>query len=54
VKLRIVWYAAGLCIVRSGPYRTQVEAVHAMRLVGSTDEMPIYPHDMRTWPEAMR
>lgn len=42
----IVWYARGGDIAKSGPHRTQMKAVDAMRLVKGG-----FPADVFVWPE---
>lgn len=50
---RVVWYARGGGIARTGPYRSQMEAWESMRY---TDAMRratqlVYPADTVVWPE---
>jgi hypothetical protein len=53
-KKKIVWFARGGNIAKSGPYKTQIEAVNAMRLVNNPkldDTQPIFLRDIFVWPE---
>ena len=48
---KILWYARGGGLARMGPFESQVEAVKALRTMGSTPTYPIYPSDSWVWPE---
>lgn len=50
MKKKIVWYARGGGIAMSGPYKTQMDAVKAMLLLGSTMDYPKFPDDVFIWP----
>lgn len=51
MNTKIVWYARGGGIEKCGPFKTQIEAVNAMRMAGRPDE---YPADAFVWPEVVK
>lgn len=50
---RIVWFARGGGLARSGPFATQEEAVVAMRLAEPRDSSGL-PDDIFVWPERVK
>lgn len=53
---KLQWFARGGGIARCGPFKTQVDAVEAMRHVddaprGHVGPWGIFPADMLVWPE---
>lgn len=48
MKTKIEWYARGGGIAKCGPFKSQVEAVDAMRLA---DRYGTFPNDIFVWPE---
>lgn len=54
METKIVWYAAGGGIAKTGPYSSQIEAYSSLRLikelVGKQRGFP-FPKDIVVWPE---
>jgi hypothetical protein len=52
-KPKVVWYAAGDGIKRTGPYDTEIEAWQHMLLSDEEQykQQSIHPKDTRVWPE---
>lgn len=53
MKKKIVWFARGGGIVRVGPFKSQIEATNAMRLVAKEGRRDVFPDDVFVWPEEM-
>jgi hypothetical protein len=47
---KIVWFARGGELAKSGPYHTQVAAVNAVRLANPKDN-DVFPPNAFVWPE---
>ena len=51
-KTEVLWFARGGGVARTGPFKTQVEAVKALVLASSGPfGAPLYPTDAFVWPE---
>jgi len=48
---KVLWFARGGGIARCGPFKSQVAAVDAMRLVKKVNGSE-FPPDIFVWPEA--
>lgn len=59
-KRKVLWYAKGGGIAKCGPFKSQIEATNAMRLItpprASSNfrerlDMSLFPADVFVWPE---